>query len=177
MNLEKAISKLSGVVSAATVAVMATILVYAVAMRYVFDTAALQATEIARVGLAVFMFMGIAYDEAERVHVRVDVLLRVLPVRFRSLLVDFVSPVLVALYCAVIVVHGAEMTWEAAAARQMSYTAWQYPEAVGIVWVPIGFLMVGLLVGYRLWQRLWSKGNGADHEVGRLGVDEQAQRE
>lgn len=140
------VSRISLVISGTALILICVSLVYAVIMRLFFSTSVLQATDLASLLLVVFMFFAIAHDEAEGEHVRVDALINVLPGRIRTFCLNFVSPLIGVLFSIVMIWQGGTMFWKAMVTNQMSVTAWQYPLAWGIVWIPLCFVLVLVLM-------------------------------
>jgi TRAP-type C4-dicarboxylate transport system permease small subunit len=130
--------------SGISVVIMMLAILYSVILRHVFDHAVIGATELSIILLGIFMFLGIAYDEAEGAHVRVEAAVQALPPRLRILFTGVITPVFVLMLCGILVWQGVELANNAVVTHQLSHTTWRYPAVAGIVWVPLGFLFAGI---------------------------------
>jgi TRAP-type mannitol/chloroaromatic compound transport system permease small subunit len=127
--------------------------VYAVAMRYVFNRPVIWAMEVNRWSLLVAICLGCGYTLLHDAHVKVSVVYDLLTPRGKAIL-DLISHTAVFLICIVLVWHGGKITWDNLVNGYRSNSVW-----APILWpskalVPIAGVLLGLQCLAR-WIRDW----------------------
>jgi C4-dicarboxylate transporter, DctQ subunit len=131
--------------------------------RYVFSVSLTWAIEIILFLMVGCVFTGCCAVAWENRHIRMDVLLRMLPRRFSQVLSLFSDLVLIATAAAVTVFSYPVIT-QLAAFDERSEAA-NVPLYIPQAAVPIGYTLMGLLVAIRLltWRRPGTVATGTDH--------------
>jgi TRAP-type mannitol/chloroaromatic compound transport system permease small subunit len=116
---------------------MTSVLLVEVCLRYFFNAPTIWAAETAQYLFGYIFLLGGAYTLKHQGHVRVDVLINLLPERGRAVLNLLCYPIIL-FYLVVLFYLTAEKAWDSVVSLERTYSVWQpylYPVLVA---VPIG---------------------------------------
>lgn len=112
------------------------IMLLQVIMRYVFNNSLSWPEELSRILFVWFTFIGLSYSTAKKIHVKIDLLVNILPAGFKNIIL-FLVDLLVLGFFIVIGVKGITALGKLAASGQ----------ATAALGIPIQYIMSALEVG------------------------------
>lgn len=137
------LSGAAGYVSGALILVAMLVICYGVALRYLFGMSTIWQTELSIYLLMFAAFVGGAYGLRHGDHVRISLVVTLLPGRVQ-IGVRLLAAVLGLLLVLTVAVVSGFMWWEAVESGARSGTAWNPPLAYPYAILPAGMALIGL---------------------------------
>ena len=148
MKVLRYIDKLSGwlaLLGVILVPALAIVVFYDVIARYFFNAPTFWAYEISWMLYSAIFLLGFAYALREQAHVKVDVILNMLPVRPKAIVEAFFLLTTLFIFCAAVVGYGIDFAVESWRIREGSMlTMWAPPVYYTKTLIPVVFFVFGL---------------------------------
>ena len=142
-----------GIASSGTVMLALFFIVIEVASRALFNKPIKGVVEISGFLLVIVVFLGIAYVQLRKGHVRIDLFILRLPPRLRSLHFMLTSIIIITIF-SLFGYYGAKMTIKSFLTGEYEINIPFLPVWIIRIFVPIGALLVNLIVVSELFQEI-----------------------
>ncbi|MFC2065481.1 TRAP transporter small permease subunit [Chloroflexota bacterium] len=119
------------------------VVTYSVFMRYVVGKPVYGPNEISEYLFLFSVFLGLAYTQKERAHVRIDMILTRLPERTQTIL-ELITTFLALIFTGVLAWQSWLLAWQAFTSGWKSMTALAIPIFIPQVAIPIGSAALGI---------------------------------
>lgn len=116
-------------------------LMYEIVVRYVFHAPTIWANEFSGMLYAVFFLIGGAYALGENVHVKVEVIYKLIPLRIRSIM-DLITWSFFYIFCLVVIVEGFHAAKESIMINEHASTVWYPPIWPIKIFIPVAGLLM-----------------------------------
>ncbi len=140
-------------------AAITAVVLYEVVARYFFNRPTIWAVDFTEYSLVYLTFFGAAWALRDHTHVRVDILIKLIPPR-QALVLSMLVGLASAGVMAVFVWVGAALVWEAYVKGQTMLKAWPVPRWVILLPIPAASLLMIIEFLRQAWETLQSLRRG-----------------